>query len=418
MDDQLDLGLNGQPRTPLMRRLASMVAPLAADAGSVIVDERQMQVARAVCDAFAHDDAVGGLTKAEIVARLGGEFDAREVEQRLRVFVQLELLRPFLDKKHQQRLVLAPAGLVGVLVADRFTERGGVEELLGMLDRAKRALRRHDVDESAVAAALETCRGLFAVFANDLLRLTADAPLSELVEERRFHDEETYIKHVGELQDLVTEEFPGLDPAAYKLLLEAQRYVEAVRGLLDRVLDEGGEARNLQLLEPEEYLEAARAASVDDLSTVTAHLVFDAAAPCVDAGDIIRAVETWRPAAGARVRPPEPATSSHADPVAELHQRVEQADQRRVLRAEALLNGRDEIELTDALRAVGWPGAGQLLAELLVLDGSPEHPYDVKLSDALLVDAEGPLTYISPAKLAVRRARPAPVSETTGATVE
>src|SRR3954465_13096577 len=167
-DDQLTIDFTGRRRSPLMRRLAAMAAPIAADAGAVIDDEEMLNVARAVCDAFSHDDAAGGLTPSEIAARVNGACTPAALESRLGVFVRLELLRPILDKKHQQRYVLAPAGLVGMLIVDRFSERGGVEELLGLLDRTKRAIERHEADAPAVAAALESCRAVFAVFANEL----------------------------------------------------------------------------------------------------------------------------------------------------------------------------------------------------------------------------------------------------------
>jgi hypothetical protein len=129
-DDQLNFGFEGRQRSPLMRRLAAMAAPIAVDAGAVVDDEELLDVARAVCDAFSHEDAVGGLTKGEIAARVNGACTPAVLDARLGVFVRMELLRPVLDKKHQQRYVLAPAGLVGVLIVDRFSARGGVEELL------------------------------------------------------------------------------------------------------------------------------------------------------------------------------------------------------------------------------------------------------------------------------------------------
>src|SRR3954468_13187026 len=167
-DDQLQLGFSGRVRSPLMRRLAAMAAPIAVDAGAVIDDERLLVVARAVCAAFSHDDAAGGLTKGEIAARVNGACDPAALESRLGVFQRMELLRPILDKKHQQRYVLSPAGLVGVMIVDRFAERGGVEELLGLLDPTASALERHEADAPAVGAALESCRAMFAVFANEL----------------------------------------------------------------------------------------------------------------------------------------------------------------------------------------------------------------------------------------------------------
>jgi len=398
-DDQLNLGFTGRHRSPLMRRLAAMAAPIAADAGAVIDDEEMLGVARAVCDAFSRDDAVGGLTKAEIAARIDGASPPDLLEARLGVFLRMELLRPILDKKHQQRYVLAPAGLVGVLIVDRFSSRGGVEELLALLDRTASALERHEADAPAVAAALESCRAMFAVFANELSRLVATAPLNELLEERRFHDDSGFMSRVGDLQRLVTDQFPQLDPAAYKLLLEAQRYIGAVEDLLARVLDEGGDARNFSLLDPEEYLEAARTATVAQLAEVAADLVFDPAMPWVDAGAVVDAVERYRPRRAVRTRPPEPPAPTGEDPVERMQARNEATSRRRALRAESLLGGADSKELTDSLRGSGWPGAAQTLAELLVLDGLPEQPYHVELGDALYVDAAGAVTYASPVRL-------------------
>ena len=174
-DDQLNLSFSGRARSPLIRRLTAIAAPIAIDAGSIVDDEELLDVARAVCAAFSHDDAVGGLTKAEIAARVKGTCDPATLESRLGVFLRSEMLRPVHDKKHQQRYVLAPAGLVGILIFDRVSERGGVEELLGLLDRAKSALERHEADAPAVAAALESCRAMFAVFANELNRLVTGA---------------------------------------------------------------------------------------------------------------------------------------------------------------------------------------------------------------------------------------------------
>jgi hypothetical protein len=398
-EDQLTLGFTGRHRSPLMRRLAAMAAPIAADAGAVIDDEELLAVARAVCDAFSHDDAAGGLTKAEIVARIENICPPETLEARLGVFVRMELLRPILDKKHQQRYVLAPAGLVGVLIVDRFSARGGVEELLGLLDRTAKALERHEADAPAVSAALEGCRAMFAVFANELSRLVATAPLNELLDERRFHDDSGFLARVGELQRMVTDQFPALDPAAYKLLLEAQRYVGAVEDLLGRVLDEGGEARNFSLLDHEEYLDAARTASIQQLAEVAADIAFDPALPWVDAGAVIEAVEKYRPRRSIRTRPPEPPAAGDEDPVEQLQERADLTVRRRVLQAEALLGGADCRQLTDSLRGVGWPGAAQTLAELLVLDGMPEQPYRVEFGDALYVDVDGALTYASPVTL-------------------
>jgi hypothetical protein len=154
MSEQLGLGFTGRPRTMLMRRLGAMVAPIATDSGAIVDDESIIDIARAVCEAFGHKDAAGGLTKAEIASRVAGVCSAAELESRLGVFIRMELLRPALDKQHQQRYVLASSGLVGMLVVDRFTERGGVEELLGLLDRTKRALASGHATERSLSSSV------------------------------------------------------------------------------------------------------------------------------------------------------------------------------------------------------------------------------------------------------------------------
>src|SRR3954469_22333786 len=106
-----------------MRRIAALIAPVAQDAGAVADDEAVVEIAAAVCEAFGYEDAANGLTKAEIVDRIDGRFPATDVEARLHLFIRLELLRPILDKKHQSRYVLNPAGVVGLLVFERLGER-------------------------------------------------------------------------------------------------------------------------------------------------------------------------------------------------------------------------------------------------------------------------------------------------------
>jgi hypothetical protein len=118
------------------------------------------------------------------------------------------MLRPILDKKHQQRYVLNPAGVVGLLVFERFGERGGVDELLHLLDRTRLLIERGQATRATVLDGIERVCGLFALFANEVNRLLAAAPLEEQLEERRFHDRGDLISQVAALNRLVTDEYP------------------------------------------------------------------------------------------------------------------------------------------------------------------------------------------------------------------
>jgi len=402
-DIQLGLGFSGRERTPFLRRLSALVAPVASDAGAVIDDEEMLDVARAVCGAFSHQDAAGGLTRAQIAARVSGACPAEVLDARLNVFVRLGLLRSLMDKKHQQRYVLDPAGYVGVLVFDRIAHRGGIDELRALLDRTADAIRSKQGSVAEVADALESCRAGFAVYANRLQQLVADATLAELVAERGFDADDRLYQTAEELQTLVTDLYPELDTPAWKLVEEALRYVDAAEGLLQRVLSEGGLALNFDQLDPEEYLTAARGASLDELAVVAVDVVFDPATPWVDAGAIIETLEQYQPRRASRERPSDPPPSPDTDPIARIQTHAAGVAKRCALRADALLAGKPEVELTDALRAAGWPAAGHMLADILALDTAKEQPYRVRFSDALYVDAEAPLTYISPAVLCADR---------------
>jgi hypothetical protein len=404
---QLDLGLSGKARSPLMRRIAAMVAPVAHDASAVTDDERLLKMAQAVCDAFANENAANGLTRAEVAEQVAGDWSPDELDARINLFVRLEMLRPILDKKHQQRYVLNPAGVVGLLVFQRFGERGGIDELLHLLDRTRLLIERGQGTETTVFDGIERVRGLFALFANELNRLVTVAPLEELLEERRFHDRGDLLSQVVTLNSVVTDEYPGLDAPAYRLVTEAQRYLLAVQNLVERVLEEGGEARDFGVLAPEDYLTAAITARVDALAAVCATVVFDPARPWLDAGAIVEVVETYRPRRTVRIRPPEPAGGSAGDPLTPLEEAAAQVSRRRALKAEQHLQGKTETALATALRGSGWPGAAGIFADFLALDGDEKQPYRVDLEDELIVDQHGPVTFTPVGTL--RRLEPTPL---------
>ena len=222
-----------------MRRLAALVAPVAANAGAIVDDPDLLEVGRAVCDAFGQGDSAGGLTHAQIVDRMAPGFPPDVVESRLQVFEKLGLLRPYLDKLHQQRYTLNPASLVGQQVFDRIGLRGGVDELLALLDRT-RSLFDGQPTRDEVYAHLRHLTELLSVYANDVERLVATAPLAELLAERDDHDRATALENLAAVAAQTTERFADLRPAATTLVEEASRYLHAVESLMTRVLDEGG----------------------------------------------------------------------------------------------------------------------------------------------------------------------------------
>lgn len=391
-----------------MRRLAALVAPVATDAGAVVDDPKLLELARSVCAAFGQGDSVGGLTRAQIVDRMSGDFAPDVVDSRLQVFEKLGLLRTYLDKKHQQRYTLNPASLVGQQIFDRIGERGGVDELLALLDRT-RALLDGEPTRDDVSAHLQHLTELLSVYANDLERLVETAPLAELLLERDDHDRATALDNLGSLATHTTERFPDLRALATRLVEEASRYLHSVEALMSRVLDEGGASRDFSVLAPDDYLSAAIDGHIDALAEAMAPIVFDPATVWVSAGDLLEALDRSGPARPRARRPVAPPPSTAADPVGALLSATEQAARRRALRAEQLLDGEPSVDVTGVLRALPWSSAAMLLADLVALDLDQGQPYDVAISEATIIDPETDVTYSSP--VALRAARPVLTSE-------
>jgi len=87
------------------------------------------------------------------------------------------MLQPILDKRNQQRYVLNPAGLAGILMFERASQRGGIDEILMLLARTREEIERQLISIEQLAARIEQIRGLIAVFSDNLVRLLATATL-------------------------------------------------------------------------------------------------------------------------------------------------------------------------------------------------------------------------------------------------
>src|SRR6266540_1543730 len=391
--------------TRVARRLGAAIAPVAADAGAPIRDPHLLDIAAAVADAFTQGDASRGLTKAQIVDRIGPGVDTAEVERRLEVFERLGWLRPYLDKKHQQRYGLDPAGVLGQQVFERICSRGGVDELLALLSRTRTVIAERG-SHADVAANLANLRDLLAVYANELDRLVATAPWHELITERDDHDRATVFTMLGSLVEEVAEHHPDLRALATRVIEEANRYVRAVEGLMTRVLDEGARSQDFRVLPADDYLTAAIDCGVDELAAAFTDVVFDPPSPWTTAADILDNAGPRGSRSRPTRRPVAPPASGDDDPLNGLLTAAEQAGQRRALRAEQLLDGNPEVEATSTVRALRWPAAATLLGDLLALDLDPRQPYLVEIGEAILVDTETEVTYSSPVTLHVARGEP------------
>jgi hypothetical protein len=391
---------DGSARVAFLRRVEALVAPVAEDAGAVVDDPAVLAVAHAVYEAFGDLDARGGLTRAEVAIACRGVCTEALFDSRFELFCRLGMLLPQFEKDFQHRYVFNPTSAAGLLVFERLAERGGVDELVTLLDRTRAALAAGAASVDLVMTSLRQARRMMTIAADHLLRLVRSSPLSELIAQRAHHSHPSLMADVHGLHEQVRDVFPDLDGDAYRLVVETQRYVDAREQFVGRLLDEGAAARDFSLLDPELYLQAAFTASSDVLAEVFAGVVFDPPSPWLDPVAVAEGVQEFRPRSTVRRRPARRVDPpSGPDPMLRVEQRAAVARTRRQRQAEIHLQGEHDVDLTSGIRAAGWPGAATIVVDALALHADPELPYRVTIDDELLVEPDAAVSYASPVAL-------------------
>lgn len=405
---QLSLSDHQREQLAAEERLATwkaFAAPLAADAGAVIDDPSLVQLAVAVLAVFADHQSTDGLTFAQIHSGLAGRrllLPVTVVSARLEHLHRMGFLEPYLPKLYQGRYIVRPAGLAGALAADRVADRGGVDELILLLDRTMAALQLQNPDPVQVLEHLSSCRNALLIFALDLRSRVATGTVTELITVGRQHDHASFTHQVADLNRLVTTKFPGrfdLEDAGAAVIEAEQSYRAQVRAAIDKVLAQGSAGLNFDVLAPAEYETAALAAGFDQLAQFGTVLIADVPPVTVDPATLIEVVEDYQPRSRTRVRPPEPIdTGRDPDPLGTAEAMHEAARRRRRLRLEALLAGELEADLTPYMR-VGWDAAAQILTDAIALSADPQEPFVLSIADQLLVATDTPVTYLHPARI-------------------
>ncbi|MFC9331927.1 hypothetical protein [Kitasatospora sp. NPDC057015] len=393
----------------------AFMAPVAEDAGAVATHPEVARLAVAILNVFAEHSGPHGLTKAEVVQALAGNSQGWSqdlVNRRLSVLTQLGFLEPYIHKAHQDRYVVRPAGLAGALAAERLAEHGGVDELILLLDRARAMFDRSHPDPDAALDYLVSCRNALRVFALDLQRQVAIGTPAELMQSQRQHDHQGFTRQVADLNKLVTERFRGdwaLEEAAAALIEAEQFYRQQLMAAADKVVEQGGDSLNFDVLTVAEYTDAAFKGHIALLSRLGTALVADMPAVWIEASALFETVEGFAPRSRGRVRPPLPDTGDDSDDVDALRRAevaYEGSRERRRLVADELLAGNDEVDLSPALYAAGWPAAAAIITDMLALDGDPAEPYTVTVEDLLLADPHARVTYLHPLRLHRTPAQP------------
>jgi hypothetical protein len=133
----------------------AFAAPIATDSGAVIGDPELVRLAVNILAVYANHQSRSGLTYAQLrdgLRQLGSRFPQAAIDARLEHLHRMGFLEPYLPKQYQGRYIVRPAGLAGALAAARVTERGGIDELILLLDRTRAALgTRHPDPVQAVS---------------------------------------------------------------------------------------------------------------------------------------------------------------------------------------------------------------------------------------------------------------------------
>jgi hypothetical protein len=382
----------------------AFAAPLAADSGAVVDDPELVRLAVNILAVYANHQSRSGLTYAQLregLRQLGNRIPQAATDARLEHLHRMGFLEPYLPKLYQGRYIVRPAGLAGALAAARVTERGGIDELILLLDRTRAALGTRHPDPLQVLTHLNSCRHALMVFALDLHRRVATGTSTELIEACRQHDHSSFTHQVVELNDMVTAQFSKhheLEEAGAALIEAEQFYRSQVRAAIGKVLAQGSAGLNFDVLTPAEYETAALTAGMDELAEVGTGLIADTPGVYLDPDALIEVVESYQPRSRTRIRPPETSGPDDPDPVAAIEEAREAARRYRRLGLEALLAGARETDLTPHMQQ-SWEAAARIIVDALALDADPDEPFVLDLSEYLLIGPAMPVTYLHPARL-------------------
>lgn len=402
MDYSADLLAADQSPARFHDTLKAFVAPVARATDAVASDPVALRVAQAVCAAFGDAGGANGMTRSELAAACSTTVSVASFESRFDLFVTMGLLRRYKEQPHQQRYMINPVSVTALLVYGRLGETNGIDEIMLLLDRTHRDLDAGTMTREALTEQITTVRRNLSIQADHLLYLAEDRPWEELVAEQSQHrSAEALLDKANSLVGAACEKSPELlsSGTGRRLVDEALRYFNAVNAFYSRLLAQASASRDFSMLSPEQYLSAASYRSKDELAVPLAGTVFDPASMLLPAERLVSAVEKYRPAPPRRRPPRPPNSSADRDPVTAAREREQ--TRRLVMEAEMELHlqGGDEADLTSRIRGAGWRGAARIVTDVLQANADPDLPVRVDLSDALIVDAAGPVSHVTPMML-------------------
>jgi hypothetical protein len=382
-------------------RLSAFVAPVAADAGAISKDPTSLLVAEAVYAAFGDLASSEGLTRHELAAACADVVPPQVFDSRFELFVALGMLERSRDKRYDHKYVFNPASSAALLVFERLSEVGGIHEIVMLLDRIRDALRQGSADQDSVGRMLTKVRRELSINADHLRHLVRSGAFEQLIAERRHHQAgDQLLEDAREVVRLAAERFPQLTRAGAMLITDALRYSASVNEFVARLFERAQATKDFSMLLPEQYRTAALTLPLTNLAEVFAQVVFDPASIVIPPEQMITTVREYQPTSTPN-RPPRPADLPPGpDPLELVRERAATARLRRWSAMQLLLQGGAKTELSGPLRA-SWPGTVNVIVNALIAVADPLIPVTVELSDELLVDPGGPVTYFTP--ITIRR---------------
>jgi hypothetical protein len=150
-------------------------------------------------------------------------------DTRFELFVSRGLLQRSRDKQYQHRYVFNPASGAALLVFDRLSDSGGVQEIGILLNRIRQALHEGSASEEEVARMLTKARRELFINADHLRHLVRSRAFEQLIAERRHHQAaDQLLEDARDVVRLTADRFPRLASAGALLIADALRYCASV----------------------------------------------------------------------------------------------------------------------------------------------------------------------------------------------
>lgn len=276
------LSSSSDDRDLFVDRLSAFMAPVAADAGAISKDPATLLVAEAVHAAFGDAGSPDGLTRSELAAACAGVAPSQAFESRFELFVGLGMLQRSRDKRYDHKYVFNPASSAALLVYERLSEVGGVQEIVMLLDRIRDALRQGSADQDSVERMLTKVRRELSINADHLRHLVRSGAFDQLIAERRHHQAgDQLLEDAREVVKLAAERFPRLKVIAVQLVLAALLADQDTHGrvlILDELGNSLGDVNRKDVLSALRTVAARRQVTI--LGTCQDSVLADAAEVC------------------------------------------------------------------------------------------------------------------------------------------